>query len=85
MFNLNPISIYTKLIQNPKTKWITIILTGLYIISPIDLIPDVLLPFGLIDDGLIITCLIIALKSLKKSKIEEPNMNQKKGPVVDEQ
>ncbi len=64
----NPIAIYTTLLKNPNTKWITIILTFLYIISPIDLIPDFLLPFGLIDDGLILSFLIIALREVSASK-----------------
>ena len=61
----NPLSIYSALIRNPKTKLITIVLTVLYIISPIDLVPDFLLPFGIIDDGLLISLLVIALKELR--------------------
>jgi uncharacterized membrane protein YkvA (DUF1232 family) len=69
--NWNPIIMYTALVQNPKTRWITIILTVVYIVSPIDLIPDFLLPFGIIDDGLVVTFFIIALKELGKNRLKK--------------
>lgn len=65
---LNPLKIYTALIKNPKTKWITIILTAIYVVSPVDFIPDVLLPFGLIDDGLLVSLMLIALKEVTANK-----------------
>jgi uncharacterized membrane protein YkvA (DUF1232 family) len=64
----NPLSIYTALIRNPKTKWVTFVLTILYVISPVDIIPDFLLPFGIIDDGILLTFLIIALKEIRPKK-----------------
>jgi uncharacterized membrane protein YkvA (DUF1232 family) len=64
----NPLSIYTALIRNPKTKWATIILTILYIASPIDIIPEFIPIAGLVDDGLLISFLVIALKELRPKK-----------------
>jgi uncharacterized membrane protein YkvA (DUF1232 family) len=64
----NPLSIYTALISNPKTKWVTIILTILYIASPIDIIPEFIPIAGLVDDGLLISFLVIALKELRPKK-----------------
>jgi uncharacterized membrane protein YkvA (DUF1232 family) len=65
---LNPLSIYTALIKNPKTKWLTVGLTVLYIVSPIDLLPDFIPIAGLVDDGLLISFLVIALKELRPKK-----------------
>lgn len=65
---LNPLNIYTALIKNPKTKWITIILTVLYIASPFDFIPEFFPIVGLVDDGLLISFLVIALKELRPKK-----------------
>jgi uncharacterized membrane protein YkvA (DUF1232 family) len=65
---LNPLTIYTALIRNPKTKWLTIILTVLYIASPIDLIPEFFPIVGLVDDGLLLSFLVIALKELRPKK-----------------
>jgi uncharacterized membrane protein YkvA (DUF1232 family) len=65
---LNPLNIYTALIKNPKTKWVTIILTVLYIASPIDFIPEFIPIAGLLDDGVLISFLVIALKELRPKK-----------------
>lgn len=65
---LNPLKMYTNLLKNPKTKWVTVILTVLYLVSPIDFVPDFLLPFGLIDDGIILTTLIVALREISATK-----------------
>lgn len=67
---MNPIQFYTDLLQNPKYKWWVVALTLAYVISPIDIIPDFILPFGLIDDGailaLMVSQLIIGSKYAKK-------------------
>jgi uncharacterized membrane protein YkvA (DUF1232 family) len=76
---LNPIEIYKKLINNPKTKWFTIIVTVIYVVSPIDFIPDVFPFLGWLDDGFLTACLIIALKSLGDKGGDD------KGPVVGDQ
>ena len=62
MINLNPITAYQSLLKNPKTKWITVIITLIYIFSPIDIIPELIIPpFGLIDDTAILGLLITTL------------------------
>ncbi len=69
--NWNPSIMYTALIQNPKTKWITIFLTIAYVISPIDLVPDFIPIAGLVDDGLLISFLVIALKEVSRVKLKK--------------
>jgi uncharacterized membrane protein YkvA (DUF1232 family) len=55
---MNPIQFYTNLLQNPKYKWWVVGLTLVYVFSPFDIIPDFILPFGLIDDGGILVLMI---------------------------
>jgi uncharacterized membrane protein YkvA (DUF1232 family) len=55
---MNPIQFYTNLLHNPKYKWWVVALTLAYVFSPIDIIPDFILPFGIIDDGAILVLMI---------------------------
>jgi uncharacterized membrane protein YkvA (DUF1232 family) len=65
---MNPIQFYTNLLQNPKYKWWVVGLTIIYIVSPVDIIPDFILPFGLIDDGGLLVLMISQLVSGFKKK-----------------
>jgi uncharacterized membrane protein YkvA (DUF1232 family) len=60
-------------------RTVAAILVGLgaiaYGISPIDIIPDVLLPFGLIDDGGVLIGAAIAIWQLLKKR---PGMGPKR-------
>ena len=58
---MNPIQFYTDLLQNPKYKWWIVALTLIYIFSPVDIIPDFILPFGIIDDGAILFLMVKGL------------------------
>jgi uncharacterized membrane protein YkvA (DUF1232 family) len=58
---MNPIQFYTNLLKNPKYKWWIVGLTLVYVFSPIDIIPDFILPFGIIDDGAILVLMIRGL------------------------
>jgi hypothetical protein len=42
-------------------KVVAMVLTVIYIVSPIDLIPDVFLPIGIVDDATALTWLLFAL------------------------
>jgi uncharacterized membrane protein YkvA (DUF1232 family) len=64
---MNPIQFYTNLLQNPKYKWWVVGLTLVYVFSPIDIIPDFILPFGLIDDvGLLVLMISQLVSGFKK-------------------
>jgi uncharacterized membrane protein YkvA (DUF1232 family) len=65
---MNPIQFYTNLLQNPKYKWWVVGLTLIYVFSPFDIIPDFILPFGIIDDGAILVLMIRGLISSSKNK-----------------
>lgn len=58
---MNPYQIYQSLIENPKTRKVVIIITLIYLFSPIDLIPDFIPLLGQIDDGILVIFLISAL------------------------
>ena len=54
---MNPFGWYRVLIRNPKYRWLVILGSLVYLISPLDLFPD-LVPFvGQIDDVILVTLL----------------------------
>jgi uncharacterized membrane protein YkvA (DUF1232 family) len=55
---------YRGAIRHPKYRWLVIIGTALYLVSPIDLLPDFLPLAGVLDDGLLATLLVTELSSL---------------------
>lgn len=62
---------YRKLIRNSKYRWIIIIASAAYIISPVDLLPEVFLgPVGLIDDGVVVTVLVTELAAIVTEKMK---------------
>jgi uncharacterized membrane protein YkvA (DUF1232 family) len=58
---MNPIQFYIKLLHKPRIKWLVMALTLVYVFSPIDIIPDFILPFGFIDDGALLILMITQL------------------------
>jgi|LakMenE01Jun11ns_1017448.scaffolds.fasta_scaffold9443814_2 uncharacterized membrane protein YkvA (DUF1232 family) len=52
---MNPIALYQKVLNNPKTRYWVVGLTLIYFFSPIDIIPDFFFPFGYIDDGVLLS------------------------------
>jgi uncharacterized membrane protein YkvA (DUF1232 family) len=66
--NFSPIEYYSRLLSGPMTRVITIIITLIYILSPIDLIPDWFPILGWIDDGVLIGFLIQEFLKMKDTK-----------------
>jgi uncharacterized membrane protein YkvA (DUF1232 family) len=50
-----------------------IIIGLLYFISPLDIVPDALLPFGYLDDGIVIFLILPLLYSRLKNKKLPPS------------
>ena len=67
---------YRNLVANPKYRWWVVGGTLLYVLSPIDLLPDVFPIIGQIDDAVVITLLATELSALLKER--NANMKQKK-------
>ncbi|MEL6813275.1 MAG: DUF1232 domain-containing protein [Cyanobacteria bacterium J06598_3] len=64
---------YKGAIRHPKWRWAVILGTAVYLISPIDISPDIIPIIGWLDDGLLATLLVtelssIAMDYLKKDK-----------------
>ena len=58
---MNPFGWYRALMRNPQYRWIVILGSLLYLISPIDLSPDIFPLIGQIDDVIIATLLFSEL------------------------
>ena len=70
-FNINSLhNWYRSLLQNPKYRWWVVAASIVYLVSPIDLVPD-FLPFaGLIDDTLIVSLLVSEVAQIAKAKLQ---------------
>ena len=62
---------YRNLIRNSKYRWIVIVGSLLYFISPLDLLPDFIPVIGQLDDAIVITLLVSELSQflIERSKI----------------
>jgi uncharacterized membrane protein YkvA (DUF1232 family) len=57
-----------KIQSSKKTRWVWAIVAVIYILSPVDLIPDFLLPLGAVDDLAVLTALLYqVLKTINDS------------------
>ncbi len=78
---------YRRFIRHPQYRWLVIGATMLYLISPVDLIPDVFPIVGWIDDGLLATLMLTELSQLSGEKVRRrpqgANTVAEEGPVVD--
>jgi uncharacterized membrane protein YkvA (DUF1232 family) len=70
-FNLQSLhNWYRGLLQNPKYRWWVVAASIVYLVSPIDLIPD-FVPFsGLVDDTLIISLLVAEVASVAQLTLQ---------------
>ncbi len=60
---------YRKVIRESKYRWLIILGSLLYILSPIDLLPDFIPVVGWIDDGLVMTLLIAEISQVLMEKV----------------
>lgn len=79
---------YRNLIRNPKYRWWIILGTVAYLLSPIDLLPDVIPVIGQIDDAVIVTALVAEVSQLlfaraKSGKAAETTAQTTDGKSVD--
>jgi uncharacterized membrane protein YkvA (DUF1232 family) len=66
---------YVRFLEQKSTRTLTIILSILYIFNPFDVVPDFILGFGIIDDGLLLTLLITTLLSIRKKDQEKKKLS----------
>lgn len=79
---------YRNLIRNPKYRWWVILGTVAYLLSPIDILPDVIPVIGQIDDAVIVTALVAEMSQLlfaraKSSKSTQTTAQTTDGKSVD--
>ena len=55
---------YRSGLRNPKYRWLVIFGTLTYLLSPIDISPDVVPLVGWIDDGILLTLLVTEVSQL---------------------
>lgn len=55
---------YHSLVRHPKWRWWVVLGSLLYLVSPIDIFPDVLPLVGWVDDGLIATLAVTEISQL---------------------
>ncbi|PSN20226.1 hypothetical protein C7271_03260 [filamentous cyanobacterium CCP5] len=78
---------YRNTLRHPKYRWLLIAGSLLYLISPLDISPDLIPIIGWIDDGLIATLLVAELSQMLFSnlnrKSEATESIKDEGPVID--
>lgn len=67
-------------IRNPKFRWFFIVASLAYLISPLDISPDVFPVVGLLDDGVLITLIASEVSQLL---IERRKASQALGVTID--
>ena len=95
MKNNNPIesfySWYRGAIRHPKWRWAIIIGTLVYLISPVDISPDVFPVIGWLDDSILATLLVTELSSLamayfnkgRDASVADSAVQAEEGTVID--
>lgn len=61
---------YRKMLRESKYRWLIIVGTLLYLISPIDLLPDIIPIVGQIDDVLILTLLVSEVSQILVERVK---------------
>ena len=69
------VRVYARVVRDPRTPWAARVLLGaavLYLLSPIDLVPDILPVIGQLDDLIVVPALAWAgLKMIPGNIVEE--------------
>ena len=82
---------YRGALRHPKWRWAIILGTAFYLVSPIDISPDIFPIIGWLDDGILATLLVTELSSLamaylskgNKTDATESAADSEEAPVID--
>ncbi|MEO0768525.1 MAG: YkvA family protein [Cyanobacteria bacterium J06649_4] len=74
---------YRGAIRHPKWRWAIILGTAFYLISPIDISPDLIPIVGWLDDGILATLLVTELSSLMMDYLKKGNSSEGTTTVAD--
>ena len=73
---------YRDLLRNPKYRWWVVAASVVYIVSPLDISPDIFPVVGWIDDGIVISLLIAEVSQIVKEKLQEHNVRAEKATAT---
>lgn len=62
--------LYRKALQHTKYRWLVIFGTLFYLVSPLDISPDVFPVLGWIDDGLVVSLLVTEVSQLMTQQLK---------------
>lgn len=75
---------YVSLLRNPKYRWLAVLGALVYLISPLDILPDIFPLLGQIDDFVILSVLISELSTaLMGNWKNRPGSDNPSGETVD--
>ncbi|MEO1621196.1 MAG: YkvA family protein [Cyanobacteria bacterium J06632_3] len=74
---------YRGAIRHPKWRWAIILGTAVYLLSPIDISPDLIPIVGWLDDGILATLLVTELSSLMMDYFKKGNSSEETTTVAD--
>ncbi len=72
---------FTKLIRNSKYRWLVILGSLVYLVSPLDISPDIFPVIGWIDDGLLATIVVTELSQMALER--KRRLKQKDTPMIE--
>jgi uncharacterized membrane protein YkvA (DUF1232 family) len=73
---------FTKLIRNSKYRWLVILGSLVYLVSPLDISPDVFPIIGWLDDGLLATIVVTELSQMALERKRHSKLQN--GPAYEE-
>ena len=68
---------YRQALKHTKYRWVVILGTLLYLVSPLDISPDVFPIIGWIDDGIIVSLLVTEVGQLMSTELKRKRSSSK--------
>ncbi|MEB3192135.1 MAG: YkvA family protein [Snowella sp.] len=68
---------YRNMIRHPQYRWWIVLGTLIYLVSPLDFLPDIFPVVGWIDDGLLATLLVTEISQLVLARLQLRTDRQK--------
>lgn len=72
---------YRNMIRHPQYRWWIVLGTLVYLLSPLDFLPDIFPIVGWIDDGLLATLLVTEISQLVLARLQARTDRQKQVTV----
>ena len=76
---------YRGALRHPKYRWLIILGTATYLLSPLDISPDVFPVIGWLDDGILATLLVTELSAIAMDFLKGKGKVSENEPVVTEE